>query len=143
MRDLDHPVLAGVENTRSWCVRLGIYSMLFAYMFRWFPSSVITVTADSERLTCGGFSLGETVHLGCFEFIADYFCGLSLSPRRGDLDAAFMGSTRSGTPSPRHVMIEDSIEEFLTTSSSEGGFNLPSPKSHGTAAPSAPVTTTP
>jgi hypothetical protein len=93
---------------------------------------VITVTTDSERLTCGGFSLGETVHLGSFEFIANYFYGLSLSPRRGDLDAAFMGSTRSGTPSPRHVMIEDSIEEFLTASSSEGGFNLPSPRSHDT-----------
>jgi hypothetical protein len=47
-------------------------------------SSVITLFADGERLTCGGFSLGETVQLGNFEFIVDYFGGLSLSPRRGD-----------------------------------------------------------
>jgi hypothetical protein len=42
------------------------------------PSSTITVAADGERLTCGGFSLGVTVHLGNFEFIANYFSGLSL-----------------------------------------------------------------
>jgi hypothetical protein len=46
------------------------------------PSSAITVSADGEHLTCGGFSLGETVHLGSFDFIADYFDGLNLSPRR-------------------------------------------------------------
>jgi hypothetical protein len=43
-------------------------------------SSVITVTADGERLTCGGFPLSETIFLGNFEFITDYFSGLSLSP---------------------------------------------------------------
>jgi hypothetical protein len=53
------------------------------------PSSSITIAADSERLTCGGFSLGEPVCLGKFEFIADYFDGLSLSPRRGNEDTAF------------------------------------------------------
>jgi hypothetical protein len=35
------------------------------------PSSAITVAADSEHLMCGGFSLGETVCLGSFEFIVD------------------------------------------------------------------------
>jgi hypothetical protein len=45
------------------------------------PSSTIIVTADGERLTCGGFSFSETIRLGNFEFIADYFGGLSLSPR--------------------------------------------------------------
>jgi hypothetical protein len=86
------------------------------------PSFAITVTADGERLTCGGFSLGESVRLGSFEFITDYFGGLSRSPRRGDSGAAFMGSTHNGTPSPQRTMIEDSIEEFLTTSSGEGGL---------------------
>jgi hypothetical protein len=57
------------------------------------PSSSITVTADGERLACGGFSLSETIHLRHFEFIADYFSGLSLSPRRGDEGITFMGST--------------------------------------------------
>jgi hypothetical protein len=40
------------------------------------PSSTITVVADGERPMCGGFSLGKTVHLVSFEFIADYFNGL-------------------------------------------------------------------
>jgi hypothetical protein len=44
------------------------------------PSSTITIAADGEHLTCGGFSLGETICLGNFEFITDYFNGLSLSP---------------------------------------------------------------
>jgi hypothetical protein len=36
------------------------------------PSSMITITADGEHLSCGGFSLDETIRLGNFEFIADY-----------------------------------------------------------------------
>jgi hypothetical protein len=40
-------------------------------------------------------------------------------------------------------MIEDSTEEFLTASSGEGSFSLPSPKRHGTGASLAPFTTTP
>jgi hypothetical protein len=57
------------------------------------PSSALTVSVDSECLTCGGFSLSETVHLGSFGFIGDYFGVLSLSPRRNDLGTAFMGAT--------------------------------------------------
>jgi hypothetical protein len=91
------------------------------------PSSVITIAANSERLMCDGFSLGETVHLGNFEFIADYFGGLSLFPRRGDSGVAIMGSTRSGAPSPWWVMIEGSDEEFLMVSSAEGALASPLP----------------
>jgi hypothetical protein len=105
-------------------------------------TSAITIATDGERLTCGGFSLSETVHLGILEFIADYFCGLSLSPRRGNSGAAFMGSTHSGRPSPQRAMIEDSTEEFLTASSMEGCFDLPSPKRHDTGFPPSPITTT-
>jgi hypothetical protein len=96
-------------------------------------SSMITVTTDGEHLTCGGFPLGKTVHLGNFEFITDYFGGLSRFPRRGNLGAAFMGSTRSGTPFSWWAMIEDFAEEFLTASSGEEGFDLPSTRgfSHG------------
>jgi hypothetical protein len=43
-------------------------------------SSTIIVAVDGEHLIRGGFSLGETVHLGNFEFISDYFGGLILSP---------------------------------------------------------------
>jgi hypothetical protein len=51
------------------------------------PSSVLGVSTDGECLMCGGFSLDETIQLHCFEFIADYFGGLSLSPTRNDLGA--------------------------------------------------------
>jgi hypothetical protein len=85
------------------------------------PSSVLDIASDSERLTCDDFSLGKTVHFGSFELITDYFGDLSLSPWRGSLDAAFMVSTHSGTPSPRWAMIEDSAVEFLTASSGGGG----------------------
>jgi hypothetical protein len=107
------------------------------------PSFVLVVVADGEHLTCGGFSLGKTIHLGSFEFITDYFDGLSLSPRRGDSGATFMGSTRNGTSSPWLAMTENSAEEFLTASSGEGGLRPLLSMRHGTGAPPAPVTTTP
>jgi mono/diheme cytochrome c family protein len=40
-------------------------------------------------------------------------------------------------------MIEDYVEEFLTASSGDRGFVLPSPRRHGMGALPAPVTTTP
>jgi hypothetical protein len=43
------------------------------------PSSSITVAIDGEHLMCSGLSLGEPVRLGNFEFMIDYFDGLSLS----------------------------------------------------------------
>jgi hypothetical protein len=64
------------------------------------PSSSIAIPADSEHLTCGGFSLGKTICLGNFKFIADYFGGLSLSPKKGDKGITFMGSTHSRASTP-------------------------------------------
>jgi hypothetical protein len=101
MRDLDHHVLASTENTDSWHAGKGDSQRPFPPDILMVPSSAITVPGDGEHLACGGFSLGKTVHLGSFEFIANYFGSLSLSPRRGNSGAAFMGSTRSGAPSPR------------------------------------------
>jgi hypothetical protein len=92
------------------------------------PSSVITIATDGECLMCDGFSLGKIIHLGNFEFITDYFSGLSLSPRRGATGAAFIGSTHSGASTPRWATIEDSAEEFLMASSGEGSFNPPVPE---------------
>jgi hypothetical protein len=40
-------------------------------------------------------------------------------------------------------MIEDSVEEFLTVSSGEGSFGLPSPRRRDTWASLDPATTTP
>jgi hypothetical protein len=71
--------LAGVINTDSCHVRK-------RDLQRAFPLDV-----PPERLTCSGFSLGKTVHLKNFEFIIDYFSGLSLSPRMGDLGHCFHG----------------------------------------------------
>jgi hypothetical protein len=107
------------------------------------PSSAITITADDECLTCCGFSLGETVRLGNFKIIADYFSGLSPSPKRADAGAAFMGSTNSGAPTPWWSTIEDSTKEFLMASSGEGSFGLPSHRRRGTGALLTPVTSTP
>jgi hypothetical protein len=120
--------LTGAENTDSWCAMKGDLQCAFPVDLPMVPSSTIAITASGEHLTCGGFSFGETVHLRNFEFIADYFSGLSLSPGMGDEGAAFMGSTRSGASTSWWAMIEDSAEEFLTASSGEGCFSLPSPR---------------
>jgi hypothetical protein len=105
------------------------------------PASTIAVIADGEHLTCGRFSLSKTVHLRNFEFIADYFGGMSLSHRKGDEGVTFMGSTRGGVSTPRWAMIEDSTEEFLMASSGEGCFSLPSPGRRGVGASLTPITT--
>jgi hypothetical protein len=57
-------------------------SVLFPLDVSMVPSSALTISADSEHLLCGGFSLCETIHFGRLEFITDCFGGLSLS-RRG------------------------------------------------------------
>jgi hypothetical protein len=105
-------------------------------------SSSLTIAVDGEHLTCGGFSIGKTIHFGSLEFSTNCFSGLSISPRWNDSDAALMGSSCCGPPSLLWVMIEDSIEEFHTASSREVGSNLPSPRRHSTGALPALVTTT-
>jgi hypothetical protein len=107
------------------------------------PSSTLTFSADGECLTCGGFFLSETIRLERFELIADYFGGLSLSPKRSNSSTAFMHSTHSWPPSPRRAMIEDYTEEFHMTSSRGGGSGIPSRMRLGTGASPAPVTTLP
>jgi hypothetical protein len=134
--------LVGTKNTDSWCARKGDSQCAFPLDVPMVPSSAITVATDGKHLTCGGFSLGETACIGKFEFIVDYFGGLSLSPRRGDKDTAFMGSTRSEPSTPWGAIIEDSTEEFLMALSGEGSFNLPYPRRRGMGALLAPVATT-
>jgi hypothetical protein len=114
----------------------------FPLDIRMVPSSAITIATNGEHLMCGGFSLSKTIGLGNFEFIANYFDGLSLSPRRGGAGTAFMGATHNGASTPRWAMIEDSAEEFQRVLSGEGSFGLPSPRSHGTGASLTPITTT-
>jgi hypothetical protein len=95
-------------------------------------SSALAISADGECLTCSGFSLSKTLRFESLEFIADCFGGLSLSPRRNDSGAAFMGSTHTRPPSLLRAMIEDSTKEFYMASSGEGGFDLPSFRRLGT-----------
>jgi hypothetical protein len=90
-------------------------------------SSSIAIAADGEHLMCGGFSLHEPVHLGHFEFIADYFSGLSLYPRRCDEGAIFVGSTHSGASTLQRATIEDSAKEYIMALSREGGVDHLSP----------------
>jgi hypothetical protein len=68
--------VADAKNTNSWHARKGDLQRAFPLDISMVPSSTITVVADGERPMCGGFSLGKTVHLVSFEFIADYFSGL-------------------------------------------------------------------
>jgi hypothetical protein len=88
------------------------------------PSSTFAITTNGEHLSCGGFSLGETICFGSLEFITNCFSGLSLSPRRDGSDAAIMGSTCNGPPSPPRAMIGDSTDKFHTASDGEKGTDL-------------------
>jgi hypothetical protein len=98
------------------------------------PSSSIAVTADSEHLACGGFSLGEPILFGNFDFITDYFGVLSLSQMGGNDGFIFVGSTHCGASTPQRVLVEDSTEEFLTRASGEGSISHSSPRQHSTGA---------
>jgi hypothetical protein len=105
------------------------------------PSSALVVTADSECLSCDGFSLVETILFGRLEFIADFFGGMSLSPRRDHSDVTVMGSSCSGPPSPLWVMIGDSTKEFHAASDEEGWIDLLSPRRHDMGASLTPAIT--
>jgi hypothetical protein len=85
------------------------------------PSSALTVVANDECLSCGGFSLSETICFGSLEFTTDCFGDQSLSPRRDISDATMAGSTHSRPLSPLWAMIGDSIEEFHMALGREGG----------------------
>jgi hypothetical protein len=73
-------LIARCYNHPISCTRKGDLQRAFPLDVLMVPSCALAVIADGEHLTCGGFSLGETIHLGNFEFIADYFSGTSLSP---------------------------------------------------------------
>jgi hypothetical protein len=132
-----------VEKTNSWCARKGDLQRAFPLNVLMILASAITVIADGECLTCSGFSLGKTIHLRNFEFIVDYFGGLSFSLGRGVEGATFMSSTRSRASTPRWAMTKESTEEFLTVSGREGSFNLPSTRRRSAGAPLTLAATTP
>jgi hypothetical protein len=99
-------------------------------------SSALTIIVDDERLMCGGFSFGETVRLGSFEFIVDYFSGLSFPTWRSNSGAALWAQPTMGHHPRAPAMIEDSIEEFHMASRGEadvvqGLYLLQSQPHHG------------
>jgi hypothetical protein len=103
--------------------------------------SMLVVTTDGEHLTCGGFSLGEIVCFGSLEFIADCFDSLSLSPNGNDSSIVFMEMSHTGSP-PLCTILEDSIDEFYTTSSGEGSSGFPISRRRNMVTPHVPITTT-
>jgi hypothetical protein len=140
---LTTPLFAGAENTNSWRARKRDLQHAFPLDVLMVPSSAFAFSTNGERLTCGGFSLSEIIHLGSFEFITDYFGSQSLSPRRSHSGTTFMGSTGSVSPSPWWAMVEDSTKEFHMASSGGGVSDLPSHRSLGVGAPHATITTPP
>jgi hypothetical protein len=107
------------------------------------PSSVLVIAADGERLSCGGFSLDETIGFGSLVFIADYFGGLSLSSLGDVLGAIVMDYAYGRPQSPPRTMMRDSAEEFPIASNGEGRIGFLSPKRHGMGAPPASAMTIP
>jgi hypothetical protein len=79
MHVLDHPVLADEKHRQlarqEWgfiaCFPLDVSMVL---------SSALDVAADSERMSCGGFSLSKNILFESLEFITNRFGVLSISP---------------------------------------------------------------
>jgi hypothetical protein len=87
-------------------------------------SPKLAVIDNNKHQIDVGFTLGETIHIGSMEFIADHFGSLSLSDKGNVSSVMFVGMAHSGSPS-LHTILEDSADEGDTTSS--GGEALTSP----------------
>jgi hypothetical protein len=79
-------------------------------------SSMLTVTANVEHLTYGGYFIGKIVHFGNMEFIVDCFSSLSFSPKGNDSGTVFVGTSCSGSP-PLRTILDDSTDMFYIASS--------------------------
>jgi hypothetical protein len=93
-------------------------------------------------LTSVEFTSGKTIRFGSFEFIADRFGDLSLSPEGNDSGVIFVGMIHSGSP-PLCTILEESIDEDNTTSNGRGSSNLPIPQGCNVVTPTTPITTAP
>jgi hypothetical protein len=140
IHDLDHPISCRCKKHRQLACQEGRFAAYFLIdEVLMVPSSSIAIAADGKSLTCGGFSLDELVHLGSIELIVDYFDGLSLSSRRGNDGAVFMGSTSSRASTLQRATIKNSPEEFFMMSSGEGSFGHHSPRRRSTGSRSPPL----
>jgi hypothetical protein len=89
--------LVSAKNTYSWHVRKGDLQCAFHLDILMVPSSVLTVTADGERLSNDVFSFSETICFESLKFIVDHFGGLSLSSIGDGSGTTIMGSTHGET----------------------------------------------
>jgi hypothetical protein len=80
MHDIDHPIISQCRKHRQLVHLKGGFAACFPLDVLMVHSSTLTIATTRECLTCGGFSLGETIHFGSLEFITDYFNSMSLSP---------------------------------------------------------------
>jgi hypothetical protein len=133
--------LAGAKNTNSWRARNGDLHRAFPLDILVVPSSALTVAANGELLSCGGFSLSKTIHFGSLEFIAHHFGGLSLSPLGDGSGIVVMGPAHGGPPLTSQTMVGDSTEGFPMAPNGEWRTDLPSPRRHVMEAPPASTTT--
>jgi hypothetical protein len=105
-------------------------------------TSTLAVITDGKCLTYGGLSLGETVCFRSLKFIADYFGSLSLSPKGNDSGTVFVGMIHVGSPSLQTIL-ENSTNEFYTTSSGEGSSGFPISQRSSMGTPPPPIATIP
>jgi hypothetical protein len=84
--------LTGAKNTDSWRARKGDLQHAFPLNVLMVPSSGIA--ANGEHLMSGEFSHCETVRLGNFEFIINYFGSLILSPEGASIIPDFAWKTK-------------------------------------------------
>jgi hypothetical protein len=140
--DLDHPVLAGVENTDSWHARKGELQRAFPLDVLMIPSPKLSFVANINNPTGASLAPGSTIHFGSLEFTVDRLSRLSLSPQEGDSSAIFIGMVHSGTPS-LHTTLEETSDEDGATSGARGSSGSPDPRRCNVVTPTDPITTTP
>jgi hypothetical protein len=125
--DLDHPVLASVENTDSWHARKGDLQHAFPLDVLMVTSLKLSSIANGNILTSVSLSLGETICFGSPKLTTDRFGRLSLSLDEWDSSAIFVGMVHSGSPL-LHIALEDSSDEGGIASGMGGSSRPPSPK---------------
>jgi hypothetical protein len=141
MRDLVDPVICRCRKHRQLACQEEAFVACFPLNVLMVHSSMLAITTDGEHLTCGGFSIGETVCFGNLEFITNCFGSRSLPLKGNDSGTVFVGTACSGSPS-WHAILEDSTDEFYTASSREGSSSFPISWRRSMVTPPVPITTT-
>jgi hypothetical protein len=124
--NLDHPVLAVVENTDSWRYRKGALQCGFPLDVLMVTSSKLSFIANNNNSASVGLALSETIRFDSLEFTVDHLGRLSLSPYEGDSIAIFIGMVHGRSPS-LHTTLKDSSDEGGATSGTGGGGSYGSP----------------